>query len=60
MLSAANELPLPASGILRVRGADSVHFLQGQLSQDVELVSSTRSALAGRSEEHTSELQSPI
>lgn len=36
-----------ALGALRVRGADCVAFLQGQLSQDLELVSSTRSALAG-------------
>jgi folate-binding protein YgfZ len=34
-------------GVLRVRGADSVRFLQGQLSQDIELVSASRSALAG-------------
>jgi tRNA-modifying protein YgfZ len=38
---------LAALGVLRVRGADSVRFLQGQLSQDISLVSPSRSALAG-------------
>lgn len=34
-------------GALRVRGADSVRFLQGQLSNDVTRLSPTRSLLAG-------------
>jgi len=40
------DVPL-ALGALRVRGADCVRFLQGQLSQDIERVSPSRSALAG-------------
>jgi tRNA-modifying protein YgfZ len=43
----ADDLPLPAVGALRARGADCARFLQGQLSQDIARVSSTRSALAG-------------
>jgi tRNA-modifying protein YgfZ len=41
------ELALPALGAVRSRGGDCVRFLQGQLSQDVARVSTTRSALAG-------------
>jgi tRNA-modifying protein YgfZ len=47
MQRAATDLSLPAVGALRARGADCVRFLQGQLSQNVELVSASRSALAG-------------
>lgn len=47
MPRAAADLPLSVLGALRVRGADCVRFLQGQLSQDIESVTPSRSALAG-------------
>jgi hypothetical protein len=40
-------VPLESLGVLRVRGADRVSFLQGQLSNDVTLLSTQRSLLAG-------------
>jgi tRNA-modifying protein YgfZ len=40
-------LPLDTLGVLRVRGADVVPFLQGQLSNDVTLLTAARSLLAG-------------
>jgi tRNA-modifying protein YgfZ len=40
-------VPLESFGVLRVRGADVAAFLQGQLSNDVALLSATRSLLAG-------------
>jgi folate-binding protein YgfZ len=47
MQRADDDLSLATLGALRLRGADCVRFLQGQLSQNVELVSPSRSALAG-------------
>jgi tRNA-modifying protein YgfZ len=38
---------LDSVGVLRVRGADSVSFLQGQLSNDVRLLGTDRALLAG-------------
>jgi tRNA-modifying protein YgfZ len=38
--------PLPHLGVLRVEGADALHFLQGQLTQDFELVRSDAARLA--------------
>ncbi|MBV9344355.1 MAG: folate-binding protein YgfZ [Gammaproteobacteria bacterium] len=46
MSSAAN-LPLDLLGVLRVRGADARSFLQGQLSNDLQLLSAERALLAG-------------
>jgi tRNA-modifying protein YgfZ len=43
----SQSVPLDFLGVLRVRGADSVAFLQGQLSNDVRLVGSDRALLAG-------------
>ena len=40
-------MPLDFLGVLRVKGADSIPFLQGQLSNDVRLVGSDRAVLAG-------------
>jgi tRNA-modifying protein YgfZ len=40
-------VPLDFLGVLRVKGADSIPFLQGQLSNDVRLVGSERALLAG-------------
>jgi tRNA-modifying protein YgfZ len=40
-------VPLASLGALRVKGADSIPFLQGQLSNDVRLVGSDRALLAG-------------
>jgi len=45
--SDCSSLPLEALGVLRLRGADVVSFLQGQLSNDVTLLSAERSLLAG-------------
>ncbi|HEY0768646.1 MAG TPA: hypothetical protein VGD47_11870 [Steroidobacteraceae bacterium] len=42
-----NSVSLDSLGVLRVRGADVVSFLQGQLSNDVALLSAERSLLAG-------------
>jgi tRNA-modifying protein YgfZ len=39
--------PLPELGAVRVQGPDAVRFLQGQLSNDVALLSADRSLLAG-------------
>jgi tRNA-modifying protein YgfZ len=39
--------PLDALGVLRARGPDVVSFLQGQLSNDLALLSAQRSLLAG-------------
>ena len=39
--------PLPSLGVLRVSGADSAHFLQGQLTNDVQLLDDGRTQLAG-------------
>lgn len=40
-------MSLDSLGVLRVRGADSVSFLQGQLSNDLRLLGSDRALLAG-------------
>lgn len=37
----------PELGVIRVRGADTVRYLQGQLSQDIERITLERSLLAG-------------
>src|ERR1700686_2837302 len=42
-----NSVSLDSLGVLRVRGADLVSFLQGQLSNDVALLGPERSLLAG-------------
>ena len=47
MQSDCSSVPLDTLGVLRVRGADVVPFLQGQLSSDVTLLSAARSLLAG-------------
>jgi tRNA-modifying protein YgfZ len=47
MLSAGNLIPLEFLGVLRVRGVDTVTFLQGQLSNDLERLSTGCSLLAG-------------
>jgi folate-binding protein YgfZ len=39
--------PLPFLGVLRVGGADAAHFLQGQLTNDVQLLHGGRTQLAG-------------
>ena len=39
--------PLPFLGVLRVGGADAAHFLQGQLTNDVQLLDDGRTQLAG-------------
>ena len=39
--------PLPSLGVLRVSGADAAHFLQGQLTNDVQLLDDGRTQLAG-------------
>src|SRR5207237_475733 len=46
MSSEWNSVPLDSLGVLRVRGADVVSFLQGQVSNDVELLGPERSLLA--------------
>jgi folate-binding protein YgfZ len=40
-------IALPDLGALRIKGSDGVRFLQGQLSNDVQLLSSEHSVLAG-------------
>jgi tRNA-modifying protein YgfZ len=40
-------MPLDSLGVLRVRGADSVSFLQGQLSNDLRLLGCDRALFAG-------------
>ena len=47
MCSEWNSVPLDSLGVLRVRGADVVSFLQGQVSNDVALLGPERSLLAG-------------
>lgn len=47
MRNADAAIALDDLGALRIRGADAVRYLQGQLSQNVERVSSERSLLAG-------------
>jgi folate-binding protein YgfZ len=47
MRSALEVIKLEPLGIVRVRGADAVKFLQGQLSNDVARLSAQRSLLAG-------------
>jgi folate-binding protein YgfZ len=47
MCSEWNSVSLDSLGVLRARGADVVSFLQGQLSNDVALLGSERSLLAG-------------
>jgi tRNA-modifying protein YgfZ len=47
MLSASKLLPLDSLGVLRARGADTVAFLQGQLSNDLARLSPACSLLAG-------------
>jgi tRNA-modifying protein YgfZ len=47
MRGPSQPLLLDFLGVLRVKGADSVSFLQGQLSNDVRLVGSDRALLAG-------------
>lgn len=42
-----SSVPLDALGVLRVGGADVLPFLQGQLSNDVQLLAADRSLLAG-------------
>jgi tRNA-modifying protein YgfZ len=42
-----NLIELADLGVLRLRGADAVRFLQGQVSNDVEKLSAERSQLAG-------------
>ena len=47
MHSDLSTVPLDALGVLRARGPDMVSFLQGQLSNDLALLSPQRSLLAG-------------
>jgi folate-binding protein YgfZ len=47
MHSDLSTVPLDALGVLRARGPDMVSFLQGQLSNDLALLSPQRSQLAG-------------
>ena len=47
MLSAGNLIPLESLGVLRARGADTVSFLQGQLSNDLARLAAECSLLAG-------------
>jgi tRNA-modifying protein YgfZ len=47
MCSEWNSVSLDSLGVLRVRGADVVSFLQGQLSNDVALLGPGHSLLAG-------------
>jgi len=42
-----NSIELEDLGVLRLRGADAVRFLQGQVSNDVERLTPERSLLAG-------------
>jgi tRNA-modifying protein YgfZ len=41
------QIPLASFGVVRVRGSDVVSFLQGQLSNDVALLTPARSLFAG-------------
>ena len=47
MNAARNPIALDSLGAVRVRGADAVKFLQGQLSADLGLLSAQRALLAG-------------
>ena len=47
MRTALKVIELEHLGIVRMRGADAVKFLQGQLSNDVAQLSAQRSQLAG-------------
>ncbi len=47
MNNAWNLIGLDDFGVLRLRGADAIRFLQGQVSNDVEQLSLERSQLAG-------------
>jgi len=47
MQSDCSAVPLDTLGVLRVRGADVVAFLQGQLSNDLKLLRADHSLLAG-------------
>ena len=47
MTGAVTSIPLESLGVLRVRGADAVSFLQGQLSNDLARLTPQRSLLAG-------------
>ena len=47
MRSECNSVSLDSLGVLRVRGADAVSFLQGQVSNDVTRLAADRSLLAG-------------
>jgi tRNA-modifying protein YgfZ len=47
MHSELSTVPLDALGVLRARGPDTVAFLEGQLSNDLALLSAQRSLLAG-------------
>jgi folate-binding protein YgfZ len=47
MRTAPKVIELEALGIVRMRGADAVKFLQGQLSNDVARLTAQRSLLAG-------------
>src|SRR5882757_1200428 len=47
MRAALKVIGLEELGMVRLRGADAVKFLQGQLSNDVARVSAQRSLLAG-------------
>src|SRR2546430_9148550 len=47
MSSECNSVSLDELGVLRVRGAHVVSFLQGQVSNDVALLGPGRSLLAG-------------
>jgi tRNA-modifying protein YgfZ len=43
----SGSVPLPQLGVLRARGADTLTFLQGQLSNDILQLSAQRSLIAG-------------
>ncbi|MBS0580995.1 MAG: folate-binding protein YgfZ [Proteobacteria bacterium] len=47
MKSPLKSASLDSLGVLRARGADAVSFLQGQLSNDVAMLSASRALLAG-------------
>lgn len=47
MYDACTSVPLNELGVLRVRGADALAFLQGQLSNDMQLLNGARAVLAG-------------
>jgi tRNA-modifying protein YgfZ len=47
MYDGCSSVALSELGVLRVRGADALAFLQGQLSNDMQLLNGARSVLAG-------------